>query len=144
MCNHIILHQRGPREARGSNRCSQQGTELPPKQEGWQPPCRECEPFCGVRAACRVSQDPAPATPPQHSLRHPGSQPGLGQTLHIHSNSEQCLLGILLGSFWAISPCKHKTHSAQVVSSVDQESMGSFMSQKPCACTSCSFGSNLE
>lgn len=88
---------------------------------------------------------------PEHGPRQagtqdppPGSQPGVGQTLLLQSDIEQCLLGIALGSFWAISPCKHKTHSAQVVSAVDQESMGSFMSRKPCAHAICSFGSGLE
>lgn len=51
---------------------------------------------------------------------------------------------MVLGSFWAISLCKHKTHSAQVISAVDQESMGSFMSRKARAHTSCSFGSSPE
>lgn len=96
----------------------------------------------------RTRQDPAHATPspstPSGTQSPPqGSQPGAGQTPHTQSNIEPCLLGILLGSCRAISPCKHKTHSGQVIPTVDQESVGSFMSPNPCAHASCSSGRAL-
>lgn len=149
MYNHIILHQRGTSETRGSNCCTQQGT---PKQEGQQPLCSPSEGSAQPTELVRPQAGPCSCQPlHEHSPRHAGtqdpaqgSQPRGGQTLHIQSNIEQCLLGITLGSSWAISPCKHKTHSAQVVSAADQESMGSFMSRKPFTHSSCYSGSGPE
>lgn len=60
MYNHIILHQRGTSETRGSICCTQQGT---PKQEGQQPLCSPSEGYTGLQSWSGHRQDAAHASP---------------------------------------------------------------------------------
>lgn len=62
-CTNVALVKREAQMAAPSR------AELPSKQEGWQPPCRECEPFGGVSPAYRAGHPL-----PEHKLRHCGTQ----------------------------------------------------------------------